>query len=80
MKGPAECFTLPEIEGLITEISRDTPGLRAQAESREWTTEERWTSQKLNAMCIALDRRREIQQEIDVGIRSPVDGELNFQV
>ena len=79
MKTLPEHYTVAEVDDLISEIERHTPGLRQRAESGECTAAKRAGDMKLDAMCRALERRAELQNEIQSGLRSP-DGSLNAHV
>lgn len=62
MKELSAMYTVAEVETLIDEICRHLPELRAKAESGTWTTEERATNSKLDAVCKALERRTVLKE------------------
>lgn len=61
MESLSELRTVAEADEFIdNQICRHMPGLRARAESREWSTEERAADMKLDAVLNALERRAEL--------------------
>ncbi len=79
MKDLSQIYTIAEAEAFIEMVGRNQSGLRERAESRAWTAAERAAEPKLDAMCKALERLKELQDEIRTGFRSP-DGILNIRV
>ncbi|MDB5244728.1 MAG: hypothetical protein JWN18_598 [Parcubacteria group bacterium] len=68
---PGACSrTVAEIEHLIEDLGRHDSGLRALAESKVFTSEERSKSPMLCAMCTALEQLALYKAEIARGLRT----------
>jgi len=75
MREPSELHTPEDVDALIAEIGRYDPDLRNRA-VEHLHSHTNSTDPKLNAMCNALRRRAELEEEIRIGIRS-AEGVLN---
>ena len=80
MQKLSELYTLDAVDDLIDEICRNMPpGFRRIVDSGTWSPEERARDMKIDAVCKALERRAQLEEEIRSGFRDP-SGVLNIRV
>ncbi|MDB5244727.1 MAG: hypothetical protein JWN18_597 [Parcubacteria group bacterium] len=73
------CQTLPEISELIKRLGEDDITLRIKVESGTWTEEERAANPRLDLMIKAVERDKELREQIFGGQRGS-DGHMLVDV